>query len=177
MRLEAVTVKDFKRFTSLTVEGIPESARLILLTGPNGSGKSSFFDALTMWHSDTFTGRRRWDADYHSKVDAASDQSPIQVTCHHDLPDDTREQKKLIYVRTAYRNDPDYQAQHLEKQSDPLDRPHVYRMIDNDATIGKNYQRLASRVFDIFDAEPMMTDEFTEAIIKPIRDPPEVTLP
>ena len=57
MRLKTVTVKDFKRFTSLTVEGIPESARLILLAGPNGSGKSSFFDALSMWHSDNFTGR------------------------------------------------------------------------------------------------------------------------
>ena len=50
-------------------------------------------------------------------------------------------------------------------------------MIDNDAAIGKNYQGLASRVFDIFDAEPMMTDEFTEAIIRPVREPVKSLFP
>ena len=50
MRLQSITIKDFKRFTDLTVTGIPESARLIMLAGPNGSGKSSFFDALDRWH-------------------------------------------------------------------------------------------------------------------------------
>ena len=44
-------------------------------------------------------------------------------------------------------------------------------MIDNDATIGTNYQRLAARIFDIFKVSPVMTDEFTEALVKPIRDP------
>ena len=72
MRLQAVRIKDFKRFTSLTVEGIPESARLIMLAGPNGSGKSSFFDALNMWHSTTFTGRLGWEHDYHTKASSGT---------------------------------------------------------------------------------------------------------
>ena len=50
MRIKSVTIKDFKRFTDLTVQGIPETVRLIMLAGPNGSGKSSFFDALHTWH-------------------------------------------------------------------------------------------------------------------------------
>ena len=31
MKLKNVNIKDFKRFTSLTVQGIPETARLIIL--------------------------------------------------------------------------------------------------------------------------------------------------
>ena len=50
MKLKSVNIKDFKRFTNLTVQGIPETARLIILAGPNGCEKSSFFDALYTWY-------------------------------------------------------------------------------------------------------------------------------
>lgn len=46
MRITKIGFKNFKRFTDLTVENIPEDAKLVLLTGANGSGKSCVFDAL-----------------------------------------------------------------------------------------------------------------------------------
>ena len=82
-----------------------------------------------------------------------------------------QDKKKLIYVRSAYRNDPEYQTQSLNKLADPLDERRVNRMIDNDAAIGRNYQRLVAQVFDIFGTTPKMTDQFTEGIIAPIRAP------
>lgn len=42
IRLKRVKISDFKRFTELTIEEIPATTRLIMLSGPNGSGKSSF---------------------------------------------------------------------------------------------------------------------------------------
>ena len=174
MRLRDITIRDFKRFTHLTVQGIPETARLILLAGPNGSGKSSFFDALDRWHKH-LTRHKQWSNDYHLKVYARAtatwNQNQLIVNLHHPVPEDAQERKKLIYVRSAYRNDPEYQASTIERQSDPLDVSRVSRMIDNDAAIGKNYQSLASQVFDIFDSPPIMTDEFTESLISPIREP------
>ena len=46
MRIRKIELTNFKRFTRLTLQDIPESAKLVLLIGSNGSGKSSLFDAF-----------------------------------------------------------------------------------------------------------------------------------
>ena len=174
MRFKSATIKDFKRFTDLTVQGIPATARLIMLAGPNGSGKSSLFDALSSWHK-LFTRGNPWNDDYHLKVYSQKtpewNQEQIKVTFHHATPNDPQEKKKLIYTRSAFRNDPEFQTEQLQRVPDPLDESRVNRMIDNDVAVSRNYQRLVGQLFEIFDAEPMMTTDFTESLINPIRDP------
>ncbi|MCU0425823.1 MAG: AAA family ATPase [Candidatus Kapabacteria bacterium] len=46
MRIQSLQLKNFKRFTDLTITNIPETAKLVLLIGGNGSGKSCVFDAF-----------------------------------------------------------------------------------------------------------------------------------
>lgn len=46
MQIQKIRLQNFKRFTDLTIEGIPENTKLVLLIGANGSGKSSVFDAF-----------------------------------------------------------------------------------------------------------------------------------
>ncbi len=48
MRIQSIHLQNFKRFTDLKIEAIPESAKLVLLIGANGSGKSSVFDAFNV---------------------------------------------------------------------------------------------------------------------------------
>ena len=67
MRLKKITIRNFKRFTQLTIQKIPESARLIMLAGPNGSGKSSFFDALYIFHRAYAQRGVSWEPDHHQK--------------------------------------------------------------------------------------------------------------
>lgn len=46
MKIKTLQLKNFKRFTDLTLQDIPENAKLVLLIGSNGSGKSSIFDSF-----------------------------------------------------------------------------------------------------------------------------------
>lgn len=46
MQIQKIRLQNFKRFTDLTIEDIPENTKLVLLIGANGSGKSSIFDAF-----------------------------------------------------------------------------------------------------------------------------------
>ena len=46
MRIKKIELKNFKRFTDLTISDIPETSKLVLVIGSNGSGKSSLFDAF-----------------------------------------------------------------------------------------------------------------------------------
>ncbi|HUZ58363.1 MAG TPA: AAA family ATPase [Hanamia sp.] len=46
MKITKIHLTNFKRFTDLMIDNIPNSAKLVLLIGSNGSGKSSVFDAF-----------------------------------------------------------------------------------------------------------------------------------
>ncbi len=46
MKIKSLQLINFKRFTDLTIQDIPETARLVLLIGSNGSGKSCVFDGF-----------------------------------------------------------------------------------------------------------------------------------
>lgn len=46
MKISKIQLINFKRFSDLEIDNIPNSAKLVLLIGSNGSGKSSLFDAF-----------------------------------------------------------------------------------------------------------------------------------
>ena len=50
MRIKSIKIKDFKRFTDLTIQNIPQTAKLVVLVGPNGCGKTSVFEAFNQWY-------------------------------------------------------------------------------------------------------------------------------
>ena len=51
MKIKSIQLKNFKRFTDLIIENIPEQAKLVLLIGANGSGKSSLFDVFSYFQT------------------------------------------------------------------------------------------------------------------------------
>lgn len=61
MRITKVELKNFKRFTDLTIDGIPADAKLVLLIGSNGSGKSSVFDAFQYVNNISKNGKVQLD--------------------------------------------------------------------------------------------------------------------
>lgn len=145
MKLKTVTITDFRHFTSLTVENLPETARVIVLVGPNGCGKSSFLEALYVWYQWTSGKNHYWDQKYHVKRGAMSNSNSlfdnVKVTPHDSLPEN---KKKMVYVRSAYRNEPEFQANQLSRLGDPSSEIRIERLIDNDAAVSRNYVRIVA---------------------------------
>ena len=161
MKIKQVTVKKFKRFADLTVTGIPETAKLVLLAGPNGSGKSSFFDALYCWHRINWAGRGfNWDPTYHSREASSHAGDTIDVQ-FHGIPVENHEalrRKKAIYARTAYRNEPDFRTTQVGANRSMLDEGRFDTFSQNDASVSANYSRIASQAMeDLFENKPEET--------------------
>ena len=179
MKLQSATIKDFKRFTHLTIQNIPPSARLIMLAGPNGCGKSSLFDALHTWNESISNRGIHWEPDYHVKghlgePDVTQWNNQVQVQFHDYSLGDPEQNRKAFYIRSAYRNDPEFQIDHIQRTGDLLDEVRILRMIDNDAAVGSNYRRLvANAIEDVFERgdSSITLDAFREQVTEEIREP------
>src|ERR1700692_415544 len=175
MKIRKVTLKNFKRFSDMVIENVPPTAQLIIMAGPNGSGKSSFFDALNTWYRHKFAHAGQWEETYHLKqsgVPNAGWNNAINVEFYDPQPANNEESRKAIYVRTAYRNDPDFIIHNLARTESVLNENRITRLIENDAAVGKNYGRLASQgLEDIYEKEDPQTTigQFREKTIGEIR--------
>ena len=179
MKLKSIRVEKFRRFKSLNIENLPETARLIVLIGPNGCGKSSFFDALLAWRTAESFKRNggwlgfNWDADYYEKVGTVSDgnwRNRVNLELYGLVLD---QPGKAVYVRSAYRNDPEFVAQTLSRLGNPFERLPAARMIDNDASVLRNYQGLVSQAIEGLFAPKdgsVTIEDYTEGLLGDIRN-------
>lgn len=146
MRLEGLQITaPFKRFHRLTISSIPEQARLVVLVGPNGSGKSSVFDAILHWAHNSGRKLDRRDDSYYDRP-GEKFKSKVQVHFHGEVPD---RPGRNIHVRSAYRYTPTIKTTGITKQESLLDKPAVFRMIDQDVTGTRHYQTLVGRFVEL----------------------------
>lgn len=156
MRIKKIELKNFKRFTHLLVEDIPETVKLVVMVGPNGSGKTSFMEAMNHYYK--YSGYQDiGDYKYLSK-DGSTHQyehnawfqlapklvdidfynaSFSKAVGHSDI-------KGHFYFRSAYRNEPDFKVESMQRQNDPTLSVQLQTLIQNDQTVSSNYQRLVA---------------------------------
>ena len=164
MKIKKIELNNFKRFTHLSVEDIPETTKLVVLVGPNGSGKTSLMEAMNHYYKcagyndagdyhylskegnveefDYLGWRNRAlnlvNIDFHGNI------FPNMLGNHDDI-------KGRFYFRSAYRNEPDFQINSMQKQQDPTKSVRLSSLIQNDQTVSANYQRLiASTIEGVF---------------------------
>ena len=148
MKIKKILIQDFKRFTNLTVNDLPETAKLVLLVGPNGSGKTSLFEAVHHWYKLNGFGNVG-EANYILKKGTEGGTNDwhklVNVEFHNQQLADQKAIKGNFYFRTAYRNEPDFTFNHLKQQNDPTQQNRLSTLMQNDLTVSENYQRLISR--------------------------------
>jgi RecF/RecN/SMC N terminal domain len=168
MKIARVHLEHFKRFTDLTISGLGAGVRLVVLAGPNGSGKSSLFDAFMMWQLSRHGG---WSDDhsYYRKGTTVTTPTLRRIALQFHGQEPTGDTiAKSFYFRTAYRNNPEFLLQTMQRQESILDERRFKRMIESDAAVSVNYRRLASQAFeDAFAVHPadMTLGEFRELVI------------
>jgi predicted ATPase len=151
MHVRAIRLNRFRRFTDLAVE-VPETPRLVVLCGPNGTGKSSLFDALRVWNEingGAGPAGINSDFEYLAKGEQANFawQERVKVEFHEDLQS-VPDPRERIYYRTAYRNEAEFAMHQISRAGTPLEAPRPPRLIDNDARVSDNYQRLIGQSLD-----------------------------
>ena len=147
MRINRVRLKDYKRFTELTIADLPETARLVVLVGPNGTGKSSVFDSFLL-KAKAATGNYLLSGDteeYYDKV--SQSQNTHQVASRvgiefHGVGEDNVDWKSAFQVRSAYRNEADFRITNLRTMRSKDAEPRIARIVDRDESVSKNYEQI-----------------------------------
>lgn len=180
MKISKVHIKHYKRFSDLTIEGIPATAKLVVLVGPNGCGKTSLFEAFNHWYMYQGFGTFA-DKDYQVKKEEGFEFNEhnwhnliITNIIFHDSEGNKAQEeiRGKFYFRSAYRNEPDFSISNFRQQQDPK-QSYKLNLMSTDITVSENYQRLvSSAISGLFRGEKdkELVEELREELIGKIRD-------
>ena len=72
-------------------------------------------------------------------------QNRVKINFHNIQPPNGQQLKGKFYFRSAYRNEPDFTVNNLQKQNNPTDGIKLQTLMQNDQTVSENYQRLVAQ--------------------------------
>jgi hypothetical protein len=178
MHISKLELKNFRRFTDLTVQDIPENTKMVLLIGSNGSGKSSLFDAFEFLASQN--GKAAKDSAFSI---LKNEKEPASVLIHsyehgkEGLEDNTwKRSNKLtgssFYGRTSFRQVPRLTRRQLGGNQFNItgDGDRAASFIDRDERFENDLEHLFGKLLKEFFRTSEDKSEIKEKIINPINE-------
>jgi AAA15 family ATPase/GTPase len=169
MKIKSLQLKNFKRFTDLTLQDIPDNAKLVLLIGSNGSGKSSVFDAFERYSTTSFRGivdQVAVNKNYYSK-DPSKD-FHISINNYGDV----KISKKSFYGRSSFRQIPKLTRTGLGNSTfnidENSDRPASF--IERDLRFENDLEHIFGKLLKEFFRTTDDKSEIKKTIIDPINE-------
>ena len=151
MRVQRLHLTDFKRFHDLTIDLSIRSTKLVALVGPNGSGKSSVFDAFEEIGSMRKSRGGRVEGYFRKSLheESGGERAAYDPNQNIQLATDQVELTRTsVYIRSAYRFTARLEVGSIRKLPDAeMDENRPRYLIDADARLVENYERLIGRFF------------------------------
>ncbi|MGM9507113.1 AAA family ATPase [Larkinella sp. GY13] len=190
MQITKLHLTNFKRFTDLTIDGIPADAKLVLLIGSNGSGKSSVFDAFEYVNSESRHSKfEKNDSTYYTKntdhgsfnleimlasgmiaesisSDSSSPYGRIRISTIKDTVTANN-----FYGRTSFRQIPRLKRTQLGQIDtvnfeEDSDRPRFF--VDRDDRFENDIEKISERILKEIFREKASGEQITKTYIDPI---------
>lgn len=178
MKIKKLELKNFKRFTDVTIDNIPENTKLVLLIGSNGSGKSSVFDAFELLNS-LAKGQGLSDGwEYYRKI--KDKQIEIKLTTQDNVVWASNEQNsntysnagRPFYGRTSFRQVPRLTRKSLGGSNfdfpKDTDRPRLF--IEKDNRFENDIERITETILKDFFRTKNSNEQIRDKYIQPINN-------
>lgn len=148
-KLSQLRMINFKRFADLSIENLPENARLVVLAGPNGNGKSSLFDGMLHWRRMNGGLGHSWDIEYHSRDRSKHRKDAVKIEFHQPAPTTAEEMAASFHVRPAHRNDPQARIESISYLPSATKEVRVDRLNVTDIGVSRNLQFIVAQDMEL----------------------------
>ena len=182
MHVSSLELRNFKRFTDLTIDlsKLAQPPKLVLLIGANGSGKSSVFDGFETLLSLKRSDGNNPSSSYHVKVPrtlysvkmTTANQETLEFTIddNNDIHSSEKIDPRNFYGRSSLRQVPRLtrttlgQTKKVDFQKD-TDRP--YRYIDRDERFENDIEELVQQMLDkVFNSDDFDAQQLKEEYLQ-----------
>jgi len=151
MRVQTLHLLDFKRFHDLTIDLTGRSTKVVAIVGPNGSGKSSVFDAFEDLGALSKSRGGKTPSYYKKSLHEEGGEPGVGYDVNQAVQLVTDQEglnQTSIYIRSAYRFTARLAVGSIRQLPDAeKDENRPQYLIDTDARLTENYERLIGRFF------------------------------